>query len=71
MANNRNNGTSDRGFANMDKRKHQEASSKGGQSQGKENNPENFANNREKAQEAGRKGGEQSRGDGQSRGGGR
>jgi hypothetical protein len=29
----------------------------GGQSQGKENNPGNFANDREKASEAGKKGG--------------
>jgi general stress protein YciG len=32
--------------------------SKGGQSQGQENNPGNFANDREKASEAGRKGGQ-------------
>jgi general stress protein YciG len=32
--------------------------SKGGQSQGQENNPSNFANDREKASEAGRKGGQ-------------
>jgi uncharacterized protein len=35
-----------------------EIASKGGQSQGKENNPGNFANDREKARQAGRKGGE-------------
>ncbi|MDR3571880.1 MAG: KGG domain-containing protein [Candidatus Pacebacteria bacterium] len=38
-----------------------EQASKGGKSQGKESNPGNFANDREKAIEAGRKGG-QSRG---------
>jgi general stress protein YciG len=35
-----------------------EIGKKGGHSQGKENNPGNFANDREKASEAGRKGGQ-------------
>jgi general stress protein YciG len=47
-----------RGFASMSPQLQREIASKGGQSQGKENNPGNFANNREKAREAGRKGGE-------------
>jgi general stress protein YciG len=37
-----------------------EAGRMGGQSQGKENNPGNFANDREKASEAGKKGGQNS-----------
>jgi uncharacterized protein len=41
---------------------HEEAGRKGGQSQGKDNNPGNFANDREKARKAGRKGGERSHG---------
>jgi general stress protein YciG len=49
---------SKRGFASMDAETQREIASKGGQSQGKENNPGNFANDREKAREAGRKGGE-------------
>ncbi len=36
---------------------HAQAGSKGGQSQGKENNPGNFANDPQKASEAGKKGG--------------
>lgn len=43
----------------------EEQASKGGKSQGKGNNPGNFANDREKAAEAGRKGGH-SRGQGRS-----
>lgn len=50
--------TERRGFAAMDEEKQREIASKGGQSQGKENNPGNFANDREKASEAGRKGGQ-------------
>ena len=50
--------TSNRGFASMDEDKQREIASKGGKSQGKENNPGNFANDREKARLAGRKGGE-------------
>lgn len=46
-----------RGFASMDEEKQREIARKGGQSQGRENNPGNFANDREKASEAGRKGG--------------
>jgi uncharacterized protein len=51
-------GKSKRGFASMDAELQREIASKGGQSQGKENNPGNFANDREKARAAGRKGGE-------------
>lgn len=47
-----------RGFAAMDEATQRTIASKGGQSQGKENNPGNFANNRDRAREAGRKGGE-------------
>jgi general stress protein YciG len=47
-----------RGFAAMDETMQREIASKGGQSQGKENNPGNFANDRDRAREAGRKGGE-------------
>jgi general stress protein YciG len=50
--------TDNRGFASMDEDKQREIASKGGKSQGKENNPANFANDREKAAEAGRKGGQ-------------
>ena len=61
MANNQNTqGASNRGFAAMDERRQREIASKGGQSQGKENNPGNFANDRQKASEAGRKGGQAS-----------
>ena len=56
--NNRNQGTSNRGFAAMDSDMQREIASKGGQSQGKDNNPGNFANDRRKASEAGRKGGQ-------------
>ncbi|HEX5797384.1 MAG TPA: KGG domain-containing protein [Candidatus Saccharimonadales bacterium] len=38
----------------------EEQASKGGQSQGKENNPANFARDRDKASRAGKKGGESS-----------
>lgn len=57
MADNQDN-TNRRGFASMDEEKQREIASKGGQSQGKENNPANFANDRQKAREAGRKGGQ-------------
>ena len=50
---------SNRGFAAMDSKKQREIASKGGHSQGKSNNPGNFANDRSKASEAGRKGGQQ------------
>ena len=56
MADNNNQGNR-RGFAGMGPEKQREIASKGGQSQGKENNPGNFANDPEKAREAGRKGG--------------
>jgi uncharacterized protein len=46
-----------RGFASMDDDKQREIASKGGRSQGKENNPGNFANDPQRASEAGRKGG--------------
>ena len=49
---------SGRGFAGMDEEKQREIASKGGKSQGKENNPGNFANDREKASRAGHKGGQ-------------
>ncbi len=49
---------SKRGFAAMDEYKQRAIASKGGKSQGKENNPGNFANDPERAREAGRKGGE-------------
>lgn len=59
MANDKDNrGTSNRGFASMDPDKQRSIASKGGKSQGKENNPGNFANDRRKASEAGRKGGQ-------------
>ena len=51
-------GKSHRGFAAMDADKQREIARKGGESQGKENNPGNFANDRAKASAAGRKGGE-------------
>jgi len=53
-----NNSNSGRGFAGMDPQKQHDIASKGGHSQGKENNPGNFANNPELAAEAGRKGGQ-------------
>lgn len=56
MNNNKNN-KGGRGFAGMDSEKQREIASKGGRSQGKENNPGNFANDPERAAEAGRKGG--------------
>ncbi len=59
MANdNSNQSGSNRGFAAMDEQEQREIASKGGRSQGKENNPGNFANDPEKASEAGRKGGQ-------------
>lgn len=48
---------STRGFASMTKERRREIASKGGQSQGRENNPGNFANNPQKARMAGKKGG--------------
>lgn len=52
--------TSNRGFGSMDEDKQKDIASKGGQSQGQENNPGNFANDKEKARRAGQKGGSQS-----------
>ena len=49
--------TDDRGFASMDEDKQKEIASKGGQAQGKENNPANFANDTKKASRAGKTGG--------------
>ncbi|MEK7068718.1 MAG: general stress protein [Patescibacteria group bacterium] len=57
-------GTGNRGFASMDEEKQREIASKGGKSQGKENNPGNFANDKEKAAAAGRIGGQNSKGGG-------
>ncbi|MFI4868156.1 MAG: general stress protein [Steroidobacterales bacterium] len=51
-------GGSRRGFAAMDVRTQREIASKGGHSQGKENNRGNFWHDRERARIAGRKGGE-------------
>lgn len=51
-------GKSKRGFAAMDEQKQREIASKGGRSQGKDNNPGNFANNPQRASQAGRKGGQ-------------
>ena len=51
---------SNRGFAAMDEEQQREIARKGGQSQGKENNPGNFANDPERASAAGRKGGQSS-----------
>lgn len=54
--------TDDRGFGSMPKEKVRKIASEGGQSQGQEDNPGNFANDRQKAQDAGRQGGKNSRG---------
>src|SRR5580692_10027851 len=51
-------GPSRRGFAAMDQQTQREIASKGGHSQGKENNRGNFWHDRERARIAGRKGGE-------------
>jgi general stress protein YciG len=59
MANDNDN-TSKRGFAAMDEDKQRAIASKGGKSQGKENNPANFANDRKKASDAGKEGGSNS-----------
>jgi uncharacterized protein len=58
--------TSNRGFGSMDESQQRDIASKGGQSQGAENNPGNFANDRKKASEAGKKGGKSSRGGGRN-----
>ncbi len=52
--------TNKRGFASMEDSKQREIASKGGKSQSKETNPGNFANDREKASEAGKRGGQNS-----------
>lgn len=49
-----------RGFGSMDKNKQKDIASRGGQSQGKENNPGNFANDPGKASKAGKKSGRNS-----------
>jgi hypothetical protein len=49
--------TSKRGFASMPKSEVQKIASEGGRSQGKDNNPGNFANDRNKARRAGAEGG--------------
>ena len=54
--------TDDKGFASMSDEERREIARKGGQSQGQENNPGNFANDRAKAREAGKKGGQNSQG---------
>jgi general stress protein YciG len=54
-------GISNRGFAKMVKTnptRQREIARKGGKSQGKENNPGNFANDPQRAARAGRKGGQ-------------
>ncbi|MEK7521769.1 MAG: KGG domain-containing protein [Patescibacteria group bacterium] len=48
---------SKRGFAAMPEWERREIASKGGRSQGKHNNPGNFANDRRRAASAGRIGG--------------
>lgn len=50
----------------MDEQKRKDIARQGGQSQGAENNPANFANDKQKASEAGKKGGKNSRGGGNS-----
>lgn len=45
------------GFASMPREKQREIASRGGRAQGRHNNGGNFANNRERARAAGRKGG--------------
>jgi uncharacterized protein len=61
MADKQSSGRGNQGFASMDEDKQREIASKGGQSQGKETNPGNFANDPARAAQAGRAGG-QSRG---------
>lgn len=55
---NQNTSSSGRGFASMDKDKQREIASQGGRSQWKENNSGNFANDPQRASEAGKKGGQ-------------
>jgi general stress protein YciG len=54
-------GKGKQGFASMDPAKQRKIASMGGRSQGKANNPGNFANNIEKAKRAGHEGGSKSR----------
>lgn len=54
--------TDNRGFASMDEQQRKDIASKGGQSQGAETNPGNFANDTQKA----KKGGQDSQGGGNS-----
>lgn len=49
------------GFASMDAEKQRKIASMGGKSQGKDNNPGNFANDPAKAKRAGHEGGSKSR----------
>ena len=46
-----------KGFGSMDPQKQKNTASQGGQSQGQQNNPANFANDSQKASQAGEKGG--------------
>lgn len=55
-----NDNKSNRGLANADQETRERVASEGGKSQGQENNPGNFANDRQKASEAGKKGGQNS-----------
>ncbi len=52
--------TSKRGFGSMDEAKQRKIASMGGKSQGKDTNPANFSNDRKRASEAGKRGGENS-----------
>lgn len=60
MANNNNNGSSKRGFASMDAERQREIASMGGKAAHEKGTAHEFTS--EEAQEAGRKGGEASRG---------
>lgn len=62
MANNNNNGSSKRGFASMDAERQREIASMGGKAAHEKGTAHEFTS--EEAQEAGRKGGEASRGGG-------
>ena len=50
-----------KGFASMDEQKRKDVASKGGQSQGADNNPANFANDTQKTSDTGQKGGKNNR----------
>lgn len=58
MTDNPTNRRGNQGFASMDEDRQREIASKGGHSQGKENNPGNFANDPARAAQAGRIGGQ-------------